>query len=181
MTEDELLELVRSILAPLGCREAEGEIFADPPLEILTYHCRAHRLLRLPVVGRALSVVAVARRPPDLPLSDLAALAERVARAAHGRFPPWPKGVGLTIGLTTVLVSQEPIRPDDEALLHAALASASSRRGRVVPLGLFLANPAQKAVSFALRLPDGTLADDPTTLADGLSEHLGRFVPFLPA
>jgi hypothetical protein len=138
------------------------------------------RLHWLPVLGRASSLVAVVFQPQDLGGSEAAqrALLDRVGRAASGRFPPLRRGHGLSLGLTVLVVTPEPIRPEEEGILAAALARPP--RGRAVPLGLFRLNLGQEAIAFALAEGPGGLFREPHALADALAERFGRFVPALP-
>ena len=66
MTEDELLQLVESILDPTGMRIEDGEEFREPPLDVVRYHVRVAKLGRLPVLARVRSVVAIVRQPADM-------------------------------------------------------------------------------------------------------------------
>jgi hypothetical protein len=176
MLPDDLFDLIHPVLRPLGSATAEGEAFRDPPLEVLRLYHRPVRLHWLPLVGRAQSVVAVARQPADLGFSTEGSrqLLRRLAMAVNGRFPPW---TGLVVGLTAVILTPEPIRPGDDAILQTALAGMP--RLRTVPLGVLRLNLGQEAMACALtRGPDG-LFPEPEALADALSERLRRFVPKL--
>jgi hypothetical protein len=102
-------------------------------------------------------------------------LLTRVAMSASGRFPPWQ---GLTIGLTAMVLTPEPIGPSDDAVL-ARVLDRSLRRFRVVPFGVLRLNLGQEAVSFALKASPDRLFPEPMQLADALSEHLRRFVSLL--
>jgi len=68
MTEEELLETVEGVLKPLGSAADAGEEFRDPPLDVLRYYIRPVKMHWLPVLGRAIRVVAVARQPMDIGL-----------------------------------------------------------------------------------------------------------------
>jgi hypothetical protein len=134
----------------------------------------------MPLIGRALSLVAVLQQPSDLGSTEAShrALLDRLGRAVNGRFPPLRRGHGLSLGLTALVITPEPIRPEDDGILAAALARPP--RGRAVPLGLFRLNLGQEAMAFALAEgPDG-LFREPHVLADALTESFGRFVPTLP-
>lgn len=180
MTEAELLETIGALTKPLGSREVDGEEFKAPPLDVLAYFWRKERVIRVPILGWALSVVAVVRQPPDLARHGSRALLDRIARATNARFPSWPRGIGLTIGLTTVVLTPEPIREDEERRLEEALGEASAGRGRIVHLGLLRVNLGQQSLAVAVRPSSGGLFPEASRLADGLSEDLGRFVPLLP-
>jgi hypothetical protein len=132
---------------------------------------------RIPLLGKALSVVAVARQPVDIGLSEPAHVQclTRLAQAVSGRFPPWE---GLAIGLTSLVITPEPISPDDDAVLGKVL-QASLIRYRVVSCGLFRLNLGQEALALALKSsPDG-LFTEPIRIADVLSENLRRFIPMV--
>lgn len=180
MTEENVLERVDELLTEAGCRPADGEEFTDPPLDVLAYYTREQRLMRLPVLGRSLSVVAVVRQPRDLGRDRMADLILRVGRAAHGAFPPWPRGVGLTLGLCVLILTPEPIRADEEEWLERSLLSASDRKRRAVPIGCLRINPGQGALAVALRPTPKGVYEESRILADGLGRDLGRFLPVLP-
>ena len=180
MIEDDLFEILDATLPPLGAPAEDGEEFRDPPLDILRYHRRAVRLHWMPWLGRAWSVAAVVRQPIDVGLkigAGYAPLMTRLARAVEARFPPGRDRRWGTIGLTTVVVTPEPIGPDEDAALQKALTPV--RRTRVVPLGLIRANLGQEAMSLALTRPPGGLFPEPEALADALTEKLRRFVPLM--
>ncbi len=182
MTEADLIAAVDAILAPLGARPADGEEFRDPPLDVLRYFVRPTRLHWLPLIGRALGVVAVVREPADLRLetSGYTQLAARVARAANDRFPPWPRGIGLTLGLTFVVITHQPIAPQDDDRLAKALRPSGHRR-RVVPLGWLRVNLDQDGLALALLGGPGDAFPEPVALADGLALRLRRYVPLFEA
>jgi hypothetical protein len=79
------------------------------------------------------------------------------------------------IGLTTVIVTTDLIAPEDEQFLPLALPSQS--RSRIVPMGLLRVNLEQEAFAFAIGPAPQDLFPEATTLADGFSQVLGRFVP----
>jgi hypothetical protein len=179
MIEDRLFELIDSALQEGGARVGSGEEFRDPPLDVLRYYRRIVPWSRVPVLGKAVSVVAVARQPLGLALSETAylQLLKRLAQAAGGRFPPWN---GLVIGLTGVVLTPEPIGPGDDAILGRVLA-VPLRRYRAVPLGLFRVNLGQEAIAFALKSSPDQLFTEPLMLADLLSEQFRRYVPLVEA
>lgn len=179
MVDDELLEILDAVVRPLGGVSDPGESFEAPPLDVLRLYARPVRLHWLPVVGRALSVVAVARQPADLPFTTAGVRQwlARVAMAVNGRYPPWRRLRGLSIGLTAVMLTAEPITPDDEAILNPALSSLA--RMRALPLGILRLNLGQEAMSFALSGGPGNLFPEPAALADALSQRFRRFVPVL--
>ena len=179
MTDDALFGLLDPILHPLGSRLEDGEEFADPPLDVLRYHARAVRLHWLPLLGRAQSVVAVVRQPVDLggTAAGTRALVDRVGRAASTRFPP-NRALGYgSIGLTTLILTPEPIQLEDDATLAAGLQT--HLRSRVVPLATLRLNLGQEAMAFALAGGPADLFPEPATLADALTAKFRRFVPFL--
>lgn len=182
MELDALIDLVARSLAAGGSRVEDGEVYREPELEVVAYWHRRVRLSRLPIVGAASSVVALARQPADLALpASAAGLVGRLSTAAHTRFPPWPRGAGLSLGLTSVILTERLIGPDDEAGLDRALGALGPGRSRVVSLGVLVLNLAQGAMaqSIAVSLPD--LFPEPTALPEALSNRFGRFVPGLPA
>ena len=177
MLEDDLFALIDPVLKPLGHALEDGEEFREPPLDVLRYHRRPVRLNWVPVLGRASSVVAVARQPVDIGFSrdGYRAFLDRLARAVNGRFPPARRGLGLGIGLTVLVLTPEPIRPEDDATLATAFAGLA--RMRVVTLGLLRVNLGQEAMAFALA--QDPLYPEPAALADALTPHLKRFVPLI--
>lgn len=180
MIEDDLFAIVGPALAPLGSVEEDGEEFRDPPLDVLRYHRRPVRLHGIPWLGRAWGVVAVVRQPMDVGLKigpGYAAIVARLARAAESRFPPGRDGRWGAIGLTAVVLTPEPIGPDEDAALQKALSPP--RRTRAVPLGLIRINLGQEAMSLALTRPPGDLFPEPTVLADALTAKFRRFVPLM--
>jgi hypothetical protein len=146
--------------------------------------------------------VAVVRQPVDVGFrpEDYRRFLTRLAMAVNGRFPPWswtwpsswrslwawfrrrgPSGGGLVIGLTVVILTPEPIGPEDDATLGQLLGSlpAHRTRTRAVPLGLIRLNLGQEAVAFALASGPSGLFTEPEALADALSLHFRRFVPMI--
>lgn len=179
MLEDQLFDIIGPALTRLGSRLDEGEEFREPPLDVLRYYRRPVRLHWTPMIGRAQSVVAVARQPIDVGLSgtpaDYRALLARLAMAVNGRYPPGRRlGFGC-VGLTAVVLTPEPIAAEDDDRLDAALKAPA--RSRVVPLGLIRLNLGQEAMSFRVAGgPDG-LFPEPVALADALTPRFRRFVP----
>jgi hypothetical protein len=177
MVEDRFIELIEPVLRDLGSVSEAGESFAQPPLDVLGYYPRGVRLSRIPILGRALGVVMVARQPADVEGSQggYHRLLTRVAMAANGRFSP---RLGLVLGLTAVVLTSEPIAPGDDDMLRRVL-DTKLRRMRVVPFGLFRVNLGQESLAMAINSsPDG-LFPEPGRLADQLCEHLRRYVPLL--
>jgi hypothetical protein len=177
MVEDRFIELIETSLKAGGSSLEDGEEFRAPPLDVLRYYRRAVRLNRIPFLGTAQSVIAVARQPVDVEGSaaGYGRLLDRVARAANGRFPPWR---GLVIGLTALVLTPEPIVPGDDAMLGRVL-DARLRRLRVVPFGLLRVNLGQEAVALAARRSPDDLFPESLRLADLVCEHLRRFVPLV--
>jgi hypothetical protein len=175
MVQDQFIEQIDQLLRTAGSVVEAGEEYAQPPLEVLRYYRRVARLNRLPFVGKALSVACVLRQPIDVAgaRADYQQLLTRLAMAVNGRFPPWR---GFVIGLSTVVVTPEPIEPGDDGMLRDAL-EIRLRRMRVVPLGLFRVNLAQEAVALALKTSPEALFTEPAGLADFLTEHFRRYVP----
>jgi hypothetical protein len=179
MIEDQLLALLDETLRPLGAVPSEGESYLQPSLSVLRYYARDVRLGRLPIVGWGQSVVAVVRQPVDVAFSTAGprTLLERAATVVHDRYPPWPRGRGLSIGLTTLVLTPEPIAPGDEERLRASLSLPA--RFRAVPLGLLRLNLGQEAMASALAAGPAGLFQEPVVLAEMLATRLRRYVPLV--
>ncbi len=175
MIQDRLLDLIDAAILPSGARPEPGDAIGTPPLEVLRYYRREARWSWMPILGQAQSVLAVVRQPRDIAFSQAgyARLLLRLAGAASGRFPPWK---GLSLGLTALVITPEPLAPGDDEIL-ARVLETSLRRYRSVALGLLRVNLGQETIAFALRTAPKDLFPEPLALADGLSEHLRRFVP----
>jgi hypothetical protein len=179
LLEDQFLDLIDPILKPLGLRVEDGEEFREPPLDVLRYYRKPVRLHWLPMIGRAQSVVAVARQPVDVGLAgsskDYLVFLSRLSMAVNGRFPPGSALGWGSIGLTVVVLTPEPITAEDDAVMKLALEAPM--RSRVVPLGLVRVNLGQEAMAFQLAgSPDG-LFPEPIAIADVLTLQFRRFVP----
>ncbi len=184
MTEEAFFDIIGPSLAALGASPEEGEEFRQPPLDVLSYYRRGVKLHWVPWFGQGLSVVAVARQPIDIGLStdDYATFLNRVAMAVNGRFPPFGKGrqtKGLALGLTVVVLTPEPIGPGDDAVLQTVVTGRPIPRQRAVPLGILRVNLGQEALSFALTTGPEEVFTEPVVLADALTRHFRRYVPFL--
>jgi hypothetical protein len=178
MLEDDLWAILDRVLQSAGASIEAGEEFREPPLDISRYYHRPVRLHALPILGRALSVVCVARQPIDVALSNgYPTLLKRLALAVNGRFPPFKRRSGLSIGLTALITTPEPIGPDDDRLLKEALAARF--RARVVPLGIVRVNLGQEAMSFALSGGPAALFPEPGAVVDALTPRFRRFVPLV--
>jgi len=181
MIEDDLFTILDPLLRTQGAIAEEGEEYREPPLDVIRYYRRGVKLHWLPYLGRALSVVAVVRQPMDVGLTepDYRRFLTRLAMAVNGRFPPWSRrGPGpAVIGLTTLVLTPEPIGPEDDAILGKVLGHAG--RTRVVPFGVLRINLGQEALSYALTASEDQLFPEPILLADSLTERLRRFVPFM--
>ena len=178
MIDDELFALLDATLFPLGFTGEVGEEFRTPALDVLRYYRRTVQLHWLPLIGRAQGVVAVVRQPVDLAGTEAGCrgLLNRVSHGANTRFPPsWGLGFG-SIGLTTLVLTPEPIKLEDDTALAAAL-QATSLRSRVVPLALVRLNLGQEAMSFQLATGPAGLFPEPVILADALTARFRRFVP----
>ncbi len=179
MIEDQLFELVESVVKPLGSRAEEGEEFREPALDILRYFRRPVKLHWLPMLGRASSVVAVVRQPVDVGLTggskNYKAFFDRLAMAVNGRFPPSQKLGWGSIGLTIVALTPEPIAAADDALLKTALET--TKRSRIVPLGVVRVNIGQEAMAFQLSGGSDALFPEPIQIADAMTLKFRRFVP----
>ena len=165
MTEDKFFDLIEPVLTAQKGAFEDGEEVREPPLDVLRYARRKVRLSWIPLLGRALSVTAIVRQPVDLGSSaaDHGKLLARLARAVNTRFPPWR---GLVVGLTVVILTPEPIGPDDEATLRKALDEGAKtlKRMRVVPFGLIRVNAGQAAVAFTLNASPGQMFSEPHRL-----------------
>ena len=177
MVEDRLIELIEPVLREQGSVREAGESFAEPPLDVLGYYPRRVRLGRVPILGRALGVVMLARQPVDIEGTEggYQRLLTRMAMAANGRFPPWR---GFVIGLTAMILTPEPIGPGDDAMLRQVL-DVKLRRMRVVPFGLIRVNLGQEAMAMAMNSSPDDLFSEPGRLADALGEHFRRYVPLI--
>ncbi len=178
MTEADLFETIDPVLAGLGCSRDEGETFHEPLLDVVRYDIRRARLHPIPLLGRALGVVATVVEPADLSLvaGGYGTLLRRVAGAINGRYPPWP--FGATVGLTTLVLATSPIGPGDDAALQAALTTIP--RMRSVPLGLIRVDLDGEGLAFALASGPPGVFPEAEALADALTPHLRRFVTPLP-
>jgi hypothetical protein len=176
MLQDELLDLIDRALRPLGSAPVAGEEYRAPPLDVLRFYHRFVRLHWVPLLGWASSVVAVAHQPSDVAgtAEGQRRLLERVAKAVNGRFPPWRPRHGLAIGLTTLVLTPEPIGPSDDEMLKSSLTGLA--RMRCVPFGLIRLNLGQEAMAFALAQGPDNLFPEPIALADALTASFRRFV-----
>ena len=180
MIEDDFFALIDPVLREAGSVPEPGEEYRAPPLDVLRYYRRPVQWHWLPIVGRGLGIVAVVRQPVDVGAStdEQRKFLTRLAMAVNSRFPPWDARRGaLVIGLTTVVLTPEPIGPDDDARLGALLGRLP--RQRAVPLGLIRLNLGQEALSFALATDPDRLFPEPLLLADTLTPHFRRFVPLM--
>ena len=176
MRDDDLFELLNPLFKKLDALPDVGEEFREPALDVLRYYALPARFHWMPVLGRGWSLTAVVRQPVDLAgtARDITRLLDRVAAAAHTRYPPWPRGRGLAIALSVIILTPEPIHDDDDALLGRVLNDA--RRRRVVPLALFRLNLGQEAAALAIR-DAAALFPEVNTLADAITSKFQRFVP----
>jgi hypothetical protein len=191
MIEDQLFEIIDPLLKSAGAVVEAGEEYRTPPLDVLRYYWRPVRLHWVPLLGRASSVVAVVRQPVDVAFrpDDYRTFLTRLAMAVNGRFPPWTwsrgRGLsvagGLVVGLTALVLTPEPIGPDDDATLGQILGnfSATRTRTRTVPLGMLRVNLGQEALAFTLAPGPAGLFTEPEALADALTLHFRRFVPLM--
>lgn len=179
MIEDQFFAIIDPVLRDAGALADEGEEYREPALDVLRYYRRPIKVHWVPWLGRGLSVVAVVRQPVDIAFSapDYARLLTRVALAINTRFPPLRRGTGLVVGVTTLILTPEPIGPDEDKVLGAALATP--KRVRAVPLGLFRLNLGQEAISFAIASGPDRLFVEQEKLADALALRFRRFVPLI--
>lgn len=179
MLENELIPILDSTLSALGATSDPGEEYRDPPLDILRYYRRKARVSTLPILGRALSVVALIRQPVDIGFPEAySTFLDRATRAADDRYPPWGRPGGFALGLTFVVLTPEPIGgADDEAL--GKILAGRKRRSRVVPLALIRLNLGQEAMAFSLVAGPPGVFPEPEAVVDALTPHFRRYVPFL--
>jgi hypothetical protein len=180
MIEDELFAIIDPVLRAAGALPEEGEDYRDPPLDVLRYYRRPVKLGWVPWFGRALSIVAVVRQPLDivgLTTPGYRHFLTRLAMAVNSRFPPWIPPRASVIGLTTVVLTFEPIGPGDDARLGTALGRLP--RLRAVPFGLIRINLGQEALALALTAHPDQLFPESAALADALVPHLRRYVPLM--
>jgi hypothetical protein len=188
MTEEAFFALVDPVMKEAGSAPEPGEEFRAPALDVLRYFARGVRLHWVPLLGRGLSVVVVARQPTDVRLSaaDYRRFLTRLAMAVNGRFPPWGGGGGrhrraLALGMTALILTPEPIGQGDDAVLAEVVSGRPLPRQRAVPLGAVRVNLGQEAMSFALAAGPAGVFHEPMALVDALTPHLRRFVPLLEA
>ncbi len=180
MIEEDLYDKIEPVLKRAGMTVDDGEEYREPQIDILRYYQRPIRLHWVPVLGMGRSVLAVVRQPIDIGIAadGYSKLLRRLAMAAHGRYPPWPTGRGLVLGLTAIVLTPEPIRPEDDEALDRVLNAW--KRSRVVPLGLFRLNLGQQAMAHTLAQAPSDLFPELNDLANTLAESFRRFVPLLP-
>jgi hypothetical protein len=175
MTEDRLIELIDPTLRQNGSLVEDGEAFRQPPLDVIRYYQRAVRVSRVPIIGRGVSVVSLARQPVDVEGTKpgYKRLLTRIGMAANGRFPPWR---GLVLGLCVLIITPEPIEPADDAMLREVL-DLKLRQYRAVPVGLIRLNLGQEAIALAVKSSPDDVFSEPLRLADTLTQHFRRYVP----
>ena len=177
MLIDQFNELIDPVIRAGGSVLEIGEEFRDPPLDVLRYYRRPVSMNWVPFLGRAHSVVALVQQPVDIDCSKVGQerVLTRLAMAVNGRFPPWR---GLVIGLTAVILTPEPIGPNDDTILLEVL-EVKLKRMRVVPFGLIRVNLGQEAVAMAIHSSPDRLFPEPVLLGDALCEHFRRYVPLI--
>jgi hypothetical protein len=177
MIEDQFIELIDPILKAGNSQLQEGEEFREPPLDVLRYYRRPVPLNWVPMIGTAQSVVSLVRQPVDIDGSKRGyeRLLVRIASAANGRFLPWR---GLTIGLTAIVLTPEPIGTGDDAMLRQVLDLKLARM-RVVLFGLIRINLGQEAMAMAINSSPDDLFSESSRLADALTAHFRRYVPLI--
>jgi hypothetical protein len=184
MLEDDFFPLIDPVMKEAGSVPELGEEYQTPPLDVLRYYRRAVRLHWMPIVGRGLSVVAVVRQPVDLGFSEtgIRRLLERLASCVDARFPPLGPGPhprGLALGLTTLILTPEPIGPGDDEILAKIIDGQALPRRRAVPMGVIRVNLGQEALSFGLASGPLGAFPEPAAIADALTPHFRRFVPLI--
>jgi hypothetical protein len=121
-------------------------------------------------------VVAVARMPADL-RGYKARDRELVSRASHVARFRYPRRQGLTIGLSLVTVSDEPIGTEDDSRLADALSQPP--RFGCLPLCAVLLNLSHRVMALALRRGPEGLFTEPEDVIDALAPHFSRYVPLM--
>lgn len=176
MVEDELNDVLDEVLKPLGCKFEIGEDYSQPQLDVRRYASRPIKLHWLPILGRGLSVTAVIRQPTDTPFTKkgLDEFVRRSAKAVNGRFPP---RLGLTIGLTIVMITSDPIQPADDETLAASTRLLAGIR--VAPVGLLRLNLVQEIMAMALTTTPDDSFPEGLRLAENLERRFRRFMPLL--
>jgi hypothetical protein len=177
MLIDQFNELIDPVIRAGGSVLEIGEEFREPPLDVLRYYRRPVTMSWLPIFGKAHSIVALVQQPVDIDGSKAGQerVLTRLAMAVNGRFPPWR---GLVIGLTAVVLTPEPIGPNDDTILRDVL-EVKLKRMRVVPFGVIRVNLGQEAIALAIHSsPDG-LFPEPGLLGDALCERFRRYVPLI--
>ena len=174
---DELHDLIDRTLEPWTFQTETGEDYKTPPLDVRRYSFRRVRVSWIPWLGRGGAVVALIRQPSDLKSEprDHHRLLERVARVVTTRFPP---SMGSVLGLVVIVLTAEPIAPDEEERLKEV--NFNLPRSRVVPLGLIRLNLVQEAMASAHRDGPAGLFPESGALAEALSRRFGRFLGNLP-
>ena len=179
MTEDNLRDWLDSSMRDLGCVFEPGNEQQSPPLEVLGYYVRRVRLSWLPILGQGLGVVAVCRMPSDLSGSVAAyrPLISRISELVNSRFPPIRKGRGITLGLTTIVLTDDTISTDEDSRLAHVLEPVL--RTRVVPLAIFVVNIEQDTFASSLKRGPEGLFPEPEAIADNLASKFRRYLPLV--
>ncbi len=177
MIEADFLDTLDETLRPAGESPEPGEVFETPRLEVLRYYPRRVQLGPIPVFDRGVGVVVVVRQPLEVAgdAKGLRQLLGRAAMAVNGRYPPWQSWV---VGMVAVILSSEPITPQDDDLLTATMSLTLPPR-RVLLTGLFRVNLGQEAIAYAVTSGQEGHFGEAEILADALSKQFRRFVPFL--
>ncbi len=174
MNEDDFVDLLDKVLEDPARTLGSGVARARPAVEVLRYYVRSIRLGPLPFFGKGLSLVALVRLPDDLlgTKGRHRALLRRVAEVSNARYPPRR---AFSIALSVVIVTPEPIVPDDDLRLADELRDEP--RLRCVSLGLFLMNLKDETMAFAIRKNSEGLLGEPAQLVDALTPRFRQFVP----
>ena len=177
MIEERLFELIDPVLRSGGAIHEAGEEFHEPALDVLRYYRRPVRWNPVPVLGRALSVVAVVRQPLDIELAG--------AGYEHCS-PDWPgrRAAGFLRGKDRSSASRRWYSPPSRSAPATRPCSTralgvSLRRFRVITFGILRINLGQEAIAWALKSSPDQLFPEPVRLADALGEHFRRFVPLI--
>lgn len=172
----DFLRLVDDALARQAMRPHEGQAYQKPAVDVIRHYTQRVRTSRVPLLGRALSIVAIVEHPGDLTLDTpgCRALIERVGTIMSARYSPLQ---ALSLALTTLVVSETPVHPDDDATLAHALVDQP--RLRTVPMGFFKINLADRTMAQAVRPGPDNLFVEGAQLADILAGTFRRLVPFL--
>jgi hypothetical protein len=172
----DFLRLVDEAVAPRSMRPHEGQAYQKPRLDVIRHYSLRVRTGGLPILGRALSLVVIVEQPNDLILDvkGCTSLLERVGIVMSARHSPIE---GLSLAVTTIVVTDSPVEPDDDPILARGLVDQP--RLRMIPMAIFKVNLAARTMAQAVRTGPAGLFPEPEMVSEALTRSLRRFVPFL--